>query len=131
MNPKGQSAVEYLLLAGGVVVFVIIAVVLIKNVVLTPSQNVTSNLSNQITNYINTSNQTGVFSTPASIQSNGYSFSDIGVGGGVNGSSSAMPPGAVINSSNYEFTSVYVTYQPIGLIKSNDYALCAGPACNG
>jgi uncharacterized protein (UPF0333 family) len=130
MNFKGQSAVEYLLLAGGVIVFVVIAVVLVKNVVLTPTQNVTSNLSNQITNYINASNQTGVFAIPTSIQSSSYSFSNIGGGsaGGLNGSASS---GVVMNSTNYEFTSAYITYQPIGLIKSSDYALCAGPACTG
>ncbi len=128
---KGQTAVEYLLLAGGVIVFVIVAVVLVKNVVLTPSQNVTSNLSNQITNYIKTSNQTGVIQTPVISCGSSYCLTSESFGGGVNGSSNSTAPGAVINSSDYEFTSAYLTYRPVGLIKSSDYILCAGPACNG
>jgi Flp pilus assembly pilin Flp len=131
-NSKGQSAIEYLLLAGGVIVFVVVAVVLIRNVVLTPSQNATANLSNQIANYINTSNQTGVFQAPPTIGSSSYSLSDIGVGSAGGSNSSNLTNSTwVVNSSNYGFSSVYVTYQPVGLINSSGYILCAGPACNG
>jgi hypothetical protein len=128
---KAQTAVEYLLLAGGVIVFVIVAVVLVKNIVLNPSQNATANLSNQITNYITTSNQTGVVAAPVSLCSSDYCFTGGGGSAGGSNSSNLTNSTWVVNNSNYGFSSVYVTYQPVGLIKSSDYVLCVGPACTG